>query len=389
MPPKSLVELCNQVCIRHVNLITDFGDLPFKLAYPILIRIDNPNHLRQIELATPEYAEETGDLWKRLIAKHFPDWQKKNYVPKNPASWHRVYAKYKKEQEAELAAAESQLKSAFAALANQKESRQSKIVEQRLLPKPPRDGRWIGGRNSGNTFSDLPSSLSFGGGSRTKLTNGQSFLKRAKREAREDANRRALSTPTGQLAVPRGQVAKAPDSMVNEYRVKQQNVLRIHAPRARQKNAAEDAELRQREARLLRIKNAGNPHATQVVVSDSEDDFDKDLFGDDDEAGHDMSPPRKRDTQETDHSSYKRQKLEPNGRKSGNILSNSYRPDAPKHTVRSPPNTAAEPVRRAPQSSLSPPLRPHGSPPAASPDSGLRKRKPDVGIFMRQKKATR
>lgn len=426
MAPPSLVDVCIRKCIKHVSMIHDLGDLPVHLAKPILRRIDRADQLREVELNSLQLADETPEVWKKLIACDFPLWHKKNYVPKNPRSWYRVYAKYKKENDAELAAAQDKLKSAFSALKADKDARTTGSIDTRDLPRLPKDGRPIGGgRGPGR---GLPDHLTWGGGSRTKLTDGQSFLKKARREAREIAYRRQLATPAGKLKVPEGQIKKAPEAMVQQYRVQNQQELRIRAPRKQKSEAqlAEEAERRDREARLLKIKNLSGARPAQMV-SDSEgdddgydnsyrglgdilglDDDDADLFGDDDLAGaaSEAQGPSKAETQKrpaqtTYHSDSsaappKRPTLLSNSRKPSSGLLNS-KPSAQQKRIgpslSKPAAKPAEPPKRGsppPKSHASPPLRPQsttsaGSPPAGSPPLGvLRKRKPQVDVFMRQ-----
>jgi len=403
-------------------MITDLGDLPYNRARPILLRVESPTQLHELELNSPHLVADTPELWKRLIARHFPHWEKKNYVPKKPSSWYKVYARYKREHDAELAEAEAKLKNAFATLESEKEARKSKIVEQRLLPRPPRDGRAVGGaRRAG---PDLPSHLSFGGGSRTRLTDGQSFLKKARREAREVANRRALSTPTGQLPVRPGQIARAPEGMLVEHRIRQQPPIRINAPRnSRSRTEDVDPEQKEREARLLRLKSSHSSRKPQVL-SDSEDDEDEpnflaDLFGEEDE-----EEPRSTSIKKTAAAAAPARPPPAStnpphkSRNPPTLLSNSYRSDSKKRLVHSPPKST-------PQGSSSPPLPPQqatsrhtqpansrtdaqkgsstGLPPpprpqqgqpgapaqASSSSSAMQKRKPDVDIFMRPRKTPR
>lgn len=448
MAPPSLVDICIRKCIRHVSLIHDLGDLPLHLAKPILRKIDRADQLREVELNSPQFAEETPEVWKKLIARDFPLWHKKNYVPKNPRSWYRVYAKYKKENDAELAAAQDKLKSAFSALKADKDARTTGSIDTKDLPRLPKDGRAIGGRGPGR---GLPDHLTWGGGSRTKLTDGQSFLKKARREAREIAYRRQLATPSGKLKVPEGQIKKAPEAMVQQYRVQNQQELRIRAPRKQKSEAqlAEEAERRDREARLLKIKNLSGARPAQIV-SDSEDDDndgedgngyrglgdilgldaddtdlfgvgDADLFGDVDEGGtaFERRRPSKAETQKKpaptpyhvgpSSAPPKRPTLLSNSRKAGSGLLNSKTSAQQKRV--GPPSTkpAAKPTETPKQSNpppkpreavrhpppppktqpphASPPLRPQSTTPAGSPPQGvLRKRKPQVDIFMRQTK---
>jgi elongin-A len=422
-------------------MIHDLGDLPIHLAKPILRRIDRPDQLHEIELNSLQYAEDTPELWQRLIARDFPQWEKKNYVPKNPLSWWRVYARYKRENDEELAAAQDKLKSAFSALKAHKDSRTTVSIATKDLPRLPKDGRPVGvGRGPGR---GLPDHLTWGGGSRTKLTDGQSFLKKARREARELVMRRQLSTPTGKLRVPDGQIKKAPQAMVHQYKVQKQQELRIRAPRREKTEAqlAEEAERRNREARLLKIKNLAGARPAQIV-SDSEDDDDDehdtnyrglgdilgldeddddddgdghaDLFGDDYDAGATSEPQRSSKTSPTKQPAHqanyhsdsssapaKRPALLSNARKAGSgLLSSRPAGTLQKRVVPSPSKSSAPPTQpltkannppsRPPQPlqpQSSPPLRPQAATLAGSPPpAGLRKRKPQVDVFMRNTK---
>lgn len=441
MAPPTLVDICIRKCIKHAAMIHDLGDLPFHLAKPILRRIDSANQLREIELNSPHFADETTEIWKKLIARDFPNWHKKNYVPKNPRSWYRVYAKYKRENDAELAAAQDKLKNAFSALKAHKDARTTGSIQTKDLPRLPKDGRPVGAaRGPGR---GLPDHLTWGGGSRTKLTDGQSFLKKARREAREIAYRRQLATPTGKLKVPEGQITRAPEAMVQQYRVQKQEELRIRAPRKPKSEAqlAEEAERRDREARLLKIKNLAGARPAQMVSDSEDDDEDEDygegyrgledilgydddnpdIFGGGEEEGATSEPQQPSETNlqrnpsaatyhpDSSSAPSKRPALLSNSRKPGSGLLN-FKPSAQKHASHSPPKPSAEPSRAAQQSSapakpqqavhtsppvkprpaqVSPPLRPQSTPAASPPPAMMRKRKPQVDVFMRQNKKPR
>ncbi|OIW34448.1 hypothetical protein CONLIGDRAFT_675426 [Coniochaeta ligniaria NRRL 30616] len=448
MAPPSLVDICIRKCIKHASMIHDLGDLPFHLAKPILRKIDNADQLREIELNSPHFTDETPEIWKKLIAKDFPNWHKKNYAPKNPRSWYRVYARYKQENAAELAAAADRLKNAFSTLKAQKDSKTTGTIatkDLKLLPSLPRDGRPVGGtRGPGR---GLPDHLTWGGGSRTKLTDGQSFLRKAKREAREVAYRRQLATPTGKLKVPQGQIKKAPEAMVQQYRVQRQEELRIRPPRRKsEQQLAEEAERREKEARLIKIKNPSGARPAQMVSDSEEDDDDDDeeddgksyrgladligydeddaeLFGDGDEGATSepqrpsKTEPQKKPATTAYHSDSspappRRPALLSNSRKPGGGLLN-FKPSTQKRAPPPPPKPSTEPARTPKQSSpppkprqpvqssapppppvetqpvqSSPPLRPQPTAAGSPPPAMMRKRK-QPAVFMRQIKKPR
>lgn len=277
MAPRSLTEMCIRVCIKNVANITDVGDLGYKTIRPVLLKVTSADQLRQIEESSPQIKGEDAELWRKLIERDFPGWRKKNYVPKNPESWHKVYARYKREHIEEMAAAEAKLVSAFATLEKEKNAHTSKIVDQRLLPKPPRDGRGLS-RAAGSSATRVPK------------FSGSSLLQKAKREAREIKNRRILSTPTGALAVPPGQIKKAPEAMVNEYRIREHATMEVRIKAPRLSRPTRDLELERREARLRAAKVTLTSSKAEVVISDTDENDENELGEDDLFGDKELSP---------------------------------------------------------------------------------------------------
>lgn len=431
MAPRSLVDICTRICIKNIHEVYSVGDMPYHLARPILLKINKADQLHEVELTSSQIEGETEELWRRLIAKDFPAWEKKNYIPKNPKSWYKVYERYRKEEKAEIAEAEAKLVASFGAIKNEAEAKKSTIVSQQLMPRIPREGR-IGGARRAGLGRDVPDHLSWGGGSRTKTNDARGVILKAKREAREMANRRTLSTPTGRLVVPQGQIRKAPEGLVNEYRIKQQAALtsRIRAPRRSNKpkteaEMADDLIRREREARLLNIKSLSSSRPAQMV-SDSEGDEDDyrgggssskgggfldDLFDDDEEEEDDAPPPprNKAPTSQSPSIASSRPSVLAGSRKTGSstLLSSSRKPNIERRVVQSSthparPESAARSVQtssgqRPAAASLPPPRQQPGPssplqrprPPAGSPPVGMLKRKAETNVFMRKPKMPR
>ncbi|ROT34808.1 hypothetical protein SODALDRAFT_285554, partial [Sodiomyces alkalinus F11] len=226
MAVKSLAELCVQICQKHINQLTSFGDgdvfVPPGYVREILLRVTDPTQLRQIEINSPYI--DTADIWKRLISREFPvESRDKDYIPPKPAQWYEVYEKYSSERQISQMEAEEQLRRQFQGLQEQKDSRVSKLVDQRFLPRPPKTGRSIGGQNrSSKVFSRASS---FGGGGRSKLNSGASVLRRARREAAEHALMRGvLATPSN--TPPTGAVKMMPAYIVEGRRMLSQPFFR-------------------------------------------------------------------------------------------------------------------------------------------------------------------
>ena len=57
----------------------------------MLLRVENPDQLRQIEMASPQIAGEDGEIWMEYIKRDIAKWQDKAHEPKNPKNWYKVY----------------------------------------------------------------------------------------------------------------------------------------------------------------------------------------------------------------------------------------------------------------------------------------------------------
>lgn len=266
--------------------ITDVGDLQYFKIRPVLLRLESPAQLHEIETNSPQISGENAELWRTFIARDFPNWEQKNYVPKNPLKWYRVYLKYKKEQQIEIAKDEEILRASMGQLKKAKETNVSKVVDLRLLPKVPRDP-WMMANNGGVPLGkrtglfkkEGPSSLVWSGGSKTKLTNGQSVLTRARREAKEISQRSKLAKPTHELRAQAGQVRKAPAGMVNEYKKASEAPIRILSRKKKSMASSPGSMfgsgLEERERRLAAIQAGSSQKTTttlETVIGSSDDD---------------------------------------------------------------------------------------------------------------------
>jgi elongin-A len=280
--------------------LTDVGSFEYWTIRSILKRIDSPEQLHQIEQRSPQILGEDAELWRAFIARDIPNWQTKNYVPKNPLKWYEVYCKYKKEQQKEIERDEEVLRNSMMGLKKERETHVSKVVDLRALPKVPKDPRMLannGGVPIGKARGfkkEGASSLMWTSGSKTKLTDGKSVLTRARREAKEISQMSKLSRPTHQLKARMGQVTKAPAGMVNEYQKANQPAVRILSRKQKPSptfsggiTGSSRPSLEERETRLRALtsppKNGGSGGLKETLVGSSEDeddDFDEvdDLF---------------------------------------------------------------------------------------------------------------
>ncbi|KAI0842935.1 RNA polymerase II transcription factor SIII subunit A-domain-containing protein [Hypoxylon sp. FL0890] len=275
---KSLTELCTAVCIKNVRDIWDVGTLPYWVIRPVLLKIENPMQLLAIEESSPNLKGDTAECWQRLVNRDFPHLARKyNYEPRNPTLWSKVYQKYKK-LDAELKKeAAAKLNNGFNALKKEKQAKAVPVMNFNARVH----GRIPGQRRNGSGFHGLPF------GSRPKTTSAQSIMQKARREAREMSRRYKLSTPTGQLVVQQGQIARAPLGMVEEHKNKSRPFARAIQPPSRPVGAHRELEQKEREARLLKAKSGvGTKGATLVSDEDllAQEDVDSD-FDSDGEAG--------------------------------------------------------------------------------------------------------
>ncbi|KAI0452728.1 hypothetical protein F5B21DRAFT_482037 [Xylaria acuta] len=284
---KSLVELCTAVCLRNIKDVTGMGSIPYNIARPIIMKIDNAVQLRRIEVNSPHLEIETSECWKRLIARDFPILAANhNYVPRNPRLWHKIYAKYQREDADAKEEAREKLKNAFNKIEQDKDHNVSKVVnyDSRKLPRLPRDVKpQVGMRARGGRGRPDQSELRFTGGSRTKTNTPKSVLKRAMREAKEISARNRLNTPTGAAQVRPGQIVRAPVGMVQEKINKARPLTGIRPPAHQPESNARGREIEDREARLRKAKETSPRKGGSYIADEDLDDFD--IEGEDDPIG--------------------------------------------------------------------------------------------------------
>ncbi|KAI0433627.1 hypothetical protein F5Y09DRAFT_298355 [Xylaria sp. FL1042] len=287
---KSLVDLCTAVCIRNIKEITDLGIIPYAIARPILLKVDSAVQLHQIEVNSPQLAADTPEFWRRLIARDFPVLSKREaYVPKNPTSWHKIYAKYQHMDAKAKRDAKERLQNAYKGLKEEKDRSVSQVVtyDSKKLPRLPRDVKpQVGVRPKSRRAGPDQSELRFTGGSRTKTNTPKSLLKRAMREAKEISTRNRLNTSAGAGYVRPGQIAKAPVGMVQEKVNKARPLTGIRPPSHRLQSSSRDRELEDREARLRKAKEMNSQKGGSYLSDEDLDDLE--LEGDDGSIGLDV-----------------------------------------------------------------------------------------------------
>ncbi|MCJ1228788.1 hypothetical protein MMC12_005451 [Toensbergia leucococca] len=197
--------------------------MPYEIARPILIKLENPEQLRELEKASPQICGLDAEIWREFIKRDIPNWESKPHEPKNPVNWYKVYRKLRLESQREVDKDAEILKAAMEGIKTERAKHTSKVVDQKSMPRLPRMGMRAEGRarttagSSGNT-----SLLSFSSGSKTKTLTGKGVIDRARREAREmslfSARNSLLATPTHKLNNQATHIHTAPRSLLQEHR---------------------------------------------------------------------------------------------------------------------------------------------------------------------------
>lgn len=76
MPTDSLVDMSLRACCKIHKQIKDIGELPYNVARPFLLKIDNPEQLRALEMKSQQIIGHDAEIWLALIKRDIPDWEK-------------------------------------------------------------------------------------------------------------------------------------------------------------------------------------------------------------------------------------------------------------------------------------------------------------------------
>ncbi|KAI1612110.1 RNA polymerase II transcription factor SIII subunit A-domain-containing protein [Exophiala viscosa] len=297
MPADSLVDMARRACARYSARITDIGDLDYQLIRSVLLKIESPEKLHQLEQASPQIIGKDAEIWMNFIKRDIPDWQQKRHEPNDPKNWWKVYRKLKEEAQMDSTADEAMLKAALANIKNEKELNTTQIASKMPVPGVARRTRTLYNYISGRTGS--------------KGANKMTLMEKIRKEAR-DAKASKMNKPMHELQKRATPVTQAPQRFVEE--LKQKSTPRstpppgptartsrppLHAPRKISRPEVSSYDLTQdREARLRALKSGrpmeSNPRATPTSNGTLTTNFleDSDL----DDVEDDVAPaPRDRD----------------------------------------------------------------------------------------------
>jgi elongin-A len=224
--PPSLRALSQRACIRNLPLIQDVADLSYDVVRPILRKIENPEQLHNIEIASPHIADHDAELWKAFIKRDIPNWEENLIEPKNPRSWWKVYRMMLKQEQRAKEEQEKQLKEAMLGIDKQKESNQAQYVG-RVIPQPRRGKAYLDGvRNPhANEFGALktPTLRNAKRGQdimsaiRRQSSQAQKLKTAAEKQVRAQMLPQKRVSPNAISESAKAQIKVAPQTMVRAY----------------------------------------------------------------------------------------------------------------------------------------------------------------------------
>ncbi|WFD49726.1 hypothetical protein GLX27_004411 [Malassezia furfur] len=130
-----LSALCRRVILRNLAAVHDLGDMPYRLARPILQQC-RPEQLRELEAASPHLADDTEELWQHACLRDFSDIRKlhEDGTLPPPTSWRTLYNDKQQQIEAAKAAATAKIKGRYAEHSAQKDAKKMVVSDVNLRP---------------------------------------------------------------------------------------------------------------------------------------------------------------------------------------------------------------------------------------------------------------
>ena len=136
MPVHSLAQLARKACIKNVNSITDVGDAEYDLVRPVLLRLQNPKQLYELEQVCPQIIGADAEIWKEFCKRDVPNYEKNPQEPANPKSWYKCYQKLYKAGQKEIDADAALLKATMDGIKSKQAEHKAQQVELRGVKVP-------------------------------------------------------------------------------------------------------------------------------------------------------------------------------------------------------------------------------------------------------------
>ena len=136
MPAQTLAQLARKACIKNVNSITDIGDAEYSVVRPILLKLQNPKQLYQLEQNCPQIIGADAEIWREFCKRDIPDYEKNPQEPANPKSWYKCYQKLYKAGQKEIDADAALLKATMDDIKSKQAQKKAQQVELRGVKVP-------------------------------------------------------------------------------------------------------------------------------------------------------------------------------------------------------------------------------------------------------------
>ncbi|KAJ5988522.1 RNA polymerase II transcription factor SIII subunit A [Penicillium waksmanii] len=235
MPAPTLKQLATATAIKHVKMLDDIGSLPYALARPMLLKVDNPEKLHSMELLSPHLAEEDQEIWLEFIKRDIPQWDTYD-IPRHTNQWYDIYCDLREEVQRSLDADAEKLKMAIDGIQSQKARLTPKIIagprgkhrpsmrqiyaskDRKMGGIPPPFNKSSNTSSASASVSDSSSSFTFGGSSRVSGFGSAGSKPPKKSIFAPQRRNNALAIPTKHLSTRASRVKQAPRSLIEEHR---------------------------------------------------------------------------------------------------------------------------------------------------------------------------
>lgn len=136
MPFPTLTQMARKACIKNVNNITDIGDAEYSLVRPVLLRLQNPKQLYQLEQNCPQIVGVDAEIWREFCRRDVPNYDKDPQEPSNPKNWFKCYQKLFKAGQQEIDADAALLKATMDGIKDKQAQNKAQQVELRGVKVP-------------------------------------------------------------------------------------------------------------------------------------------------------------------------------------------------------------------------------------------------------------
>lgn len=126
----SLIQLCVHTLQDNVSRIDECGNLPYEMLKPILER-GKPEDMMRIEDYNPRLMEDTGELWEKIVKRHFPRGDRQEFE-----SYREMYERHVQEREEKYEKLMGKFATSYASLKTN--NRQTKLTYIDSASKVPR-----------------------------------------------------------------------------------------------------------------------------------------------------------------------------------------------------------------------------------------------------------